>query len=213
MKMIGVLVMLGITVQAGWKPLKALEHYGPKAFSLKKDAAYVELRKYNKVTLYRIQKVKKSVSVALRIYSSRPVNKNIFKRLPMKKRYAFKKGEDSGMISGAYWYYNGFMQDKAGKIWRLENARDVVDMIKPIDTAADIELVLWLYSDAEAQATTYSAKYKKSDKGYLVRQHYVITDSSYGCGDFTYQYKISHSGKITQKKLLKKKAAEYCGGE
>jgi hypothetical protein len=213
MRMIGMAILLSFATQAGWKPLKTLGHYGPKAFSLKKGAAYVEIRKHSKHTEGYSPKVVKRTSVALRIYHARPRNKSVFAQLPLKKRYGFKKGKYSGMVSSGSWYYNGFMQDSTGKTWRLESAKEVIDMIRPIDTSADIELVLWLHSDAETEASTYSAKYKKSGKGYLIRQHYIINESSYGCGDFTYQYKMSRSGRITQKKLLKKRAAKECGGE
>ena len=39
-------IFLTFTAHAGWKPLKSLDHYGPKAFTLKEGVAYMEIRKY-----------------------------------------------------------------------------------------------------------------------------------------------------------------------
>ena len=78
-------------------------------------------------------------------------------------------------------------------------------MVQPVDTEAEIRLVLWLNGNADGNVDEYSAKYRKDGSGYVVKEHYVSNgDDVYGCGDFTYRYKISSAGKITQKKLLKK---------
>ena len=47
MKIILITLLMTLTVNADWKPLKSLDHYGPKAFTLKNGVAYVELRKYS----------------------------------------------------------------------------------------------------------------------------------------------------------------------
>ena len=212
--MILIATLLTVTANAGWKTLKTLGHYGSKAFTLKRGVQYVELRKYStSVEKTPLGKDSVTVSTSLRIYRDSPHNKRIFERMTMKKRYAFKKGEWGGLASSGSWYHNGFMLDTARKTWRLENVRDVIDMVRPIDTPAEIRLVLWLHGDAESHADKYSAKYRKSGKGYIVKEHYVINDSAYGCGDYSYQYKISRSGKIRQKKLLRKRSAKECGGE
>ena len=214
-KMILMATLLTLTANAGWKSVKTLGHYGPKAFTLKQGVQYVELRKYSKTTIKsrNASKPTKEITTVLRMYQTPPRNKRVFKRMPMKKRYAFKKGEWGGLASVGSWYHNGFMLDTARKTWRLENAKDVIDMVRPIDTPAEIRLVLWLHGDAESHADTYSAKYRKSGKGYIVKEHYIINDSTYGCGDYSYQYKISRSGKIRQKKLLRKRSVKECGGE
>jgi hypothetical protein len=212
-KILLIAILMTIIAHGGWKPLKNLDHYGPKAFTLKKGVVYVELRKYCESTQKtRYAKYSKSTRVALQIYQTLPHNKNVFSRIPLKERYAVKKGEWGGLVEMGSWYYNGFMLDNAGKTWRLENAKDVIDMIKPIDTPAEVRLILWLDPDI------YSSdgdKYRKNGNGYIVKSHYVIHDSSQGagCGDYSYQYKISRSGKITQKKLLRKKHVKDCGSE
>lgn len=206
-----------LTANAGWKPLKSLDHYGPKAFTLKKDVAYIELRKYSKSTeMAEKVMVSKNTSVALRIYQSTPHNLSVFSRIPLKEQYAIKKGEYAGLGGSSSWYYNGFMLDKAGKTWRLENTKDVIAMLYPIDTPADLSLVLWLTSDAREKAEKYSAKYRKRASGYIVQEYHTSHEYSswkYACGEYIFEYKINHSGKITQKKIIKKRQFKVCGGE
>jgi len=211
-----VAILMTLSTHAGWKQVKTLEHYGPKAFTLKKGVVYVEIRKYTKGKpamfagkgWQKINRVLRMYRTPLSVFGSKV--KRAFKRIPIKKRYAFKKGHWSGMATRGSWYHNGFMLDNAHKTWRLENAKDVIDMIRPVDTPAEISLVLWLRGDAQDNASKYSAKYRKSGEGYLVKEHYVISNSAHGCGDYTYRYKISRSGRITQKKRISKKAIKGC---
>ena len=90
----------------------------------------------------RYAKYSKSTRVALQIYQTLPHNKNVFRRILLKKRYAVKKGEWDGLVEMGSWYYNGFMLDNAGKTWRLENTGDVIDMLYPVDTPAELSLLL-----------------------------------------------------------------------
>ncbi len=216
-KIILITLLLTLTANADWKPLKSLDYYGPKAFTLKKGVVYVELRKYSKSTeMAEKVTVTKNTSVALQIYQSTPYNMNVFRRMPLKERYAIKKGEYVGLGGSSSWYYNGFMLDSKRKTWRLENIKDIVDMVKPIDTPAELSLVLWLNGDAQEKAEKYSAKYRKSGSGYIIREHHSSHEYSswkYACGEYTFEYKINVSGKITQKKLIKKRKFKVCGGE
>jgi len=212
-----VVILLTFTANADWKPLKSLDHYGPKAFTLKKGVVYVELRKYSKLTeMAEKVAVSKNTRVALRIYQSAPRKINIFSRIPPKERYAIKKDEYVGLVSSSSWYYNGFMQDSTGKIWRLENTKDIINMLYPIDTLADLRLVLWLNSDAKEKAEKHSAKYRKNGSGYIVREKHSSHEYNgwkYACGEYIFEYKINASGKVTQKKLIKKRKFKVCGGE
>ena len=230
-KIIFIILLLILTANANWKPLKSLDHYGPKAFTLKEGVAYVEIRKYTEsdglkedpvthgVTLTKTMKKK----VIFKIYRY-PLSyfgstvKRTFQHIPGKNKFAFKKGEYGGFAgTGSRWYYNGFMLDSKEKAWRLENIQDVIDMVKPVDTPADLSLVLWLHSDAQDRSDkeSYSAKYRKSGSGYVIREHHVahgVGDWVYGCGDYTFEYKINTSGKVIQKKLIRKRKVE-CGGD
>jgi hypothetical protein len=212
-----VVILLTLTANADWKPLKSLDHYGPKAFTLKKGVVYVELREYSESTeMTEKVTVKKSTSVALRIYQSTPRKMDVFSHIPPKERYAIKKDENVGMVSLSSCYYNGFMQDSVGKTWRLENRKDMIDMLYPIDTPADLRLVLWLHSNAQEKAEKYSVKYRKSGSGYIVREKHSSHEYNgwkYACGEYIFEYKINASGKVTQKKLIKKRKFKVCGGE
>jgi len=211
-KTILIAILLTLTANADWKPLKSLDHYGPKAFTLKKGVTYVEVRKYSQMDYGRENEVFKDKTLLLRMYQNTPPSSKI-KGIPAKKSLAFKKGSRGGLTFVKSWFYIGFMLDSANKAWRLESVQDLVDMVRPIDTAAEIRLILWLNGNADGNVDKYSAKYRKSGSGYIVKEHYVSNgDDVYGCGDFTYEYRINRSGKITQKKLLRKKAVE-CGGD
>ena len=216
-KVLCIIVLLTLTANADWKPLKSFDHYGSKAFTLKKGVAYVELRKYSKsIEMAEKVMVSTKTSVALRIYQSTPSKMNVFSHIPLKEKYAIKKGEYGGLVSSLSWYYNGFMLDNVGKTWRLENTKDVIDMLYPIDTAADLSLILWLHSNAPEYADKYSDKYRKSGSGYIVREYHSSHEHSswkYACGEYVFEYKINASGKITQRKLIKKRTVKECGGE
>ena len=223
-KSILIAILLTITVNADWKPLKMLDHYGPKAFTLKKGVAYVEICKYTERYHLSASGTDTTTEKEVRFRMYRhpmsyfgSATKRAFQSIPTKKKFAFKKGGEGGMGAGLNWYYNGMMLDSKGKQWRLENIQDVVDMVKPIDTPADLRLVLWLHSDAQDRSdkNSYSAKYRKSGSGYVVRERHIAHgggDWIYGCGDYTFEYKVNRSGKITQKKLLRKKVVE-CGAD
>ena len=102
------------------------------------------------------------------------------------------------------------MLDSNGKQWRLENIQDVIDMIRPIDTPAEVRLVLWLHGVTHTSDGKYSIQYRKNGKEYVIKEHYVCHECACDCGDYIYQYKVNRSGKITQKKLLRKKAVKLC---
>ncbi len=98
---------------------------------------------------------------------------------------------------------NGFMIDKEGKMWRMNEVLDVVKYLGKIDTPAEIKLVLWLNNEAHDKD-----KYRKTSNGYTVISEYDNSIDNFGeCGHFVYRLKINKKGKITEKKLLKKTAS------
>jgi len=216
-KILFISVLCTLTANAAWKTLHSLEYYGPKAYTLKEGVAHVEVRKYetsiqemlgcSKKGYINVTTVLKMSRRALSSFSNK--TQEDFKRLPMKKVNAFKNGSFAGQGGYSSWYYNGFMLNIHGKMWRLETINDVIEMVKPIDTPAELRLILWLHSK-DNHKENYSAKYRKSGSIYIVKEHYAINDYSQGCGNFTYIYKINRSGKIIQKKLLGKKTVKIC---
>lgn len=215
LKTVLIATMLTLTANAGWKPLKRLNYYGPTAFTLKDNVRYMEIRKHTTSSFIEPGASNASVkqSTTLRVYTYTPDDKKIFENMKMKKHYSIKKGKQDSMHASSEWYYNGFILDNAGKKWQLENANEVIDMVKPIDTPAEISLVLWLAGGKADHGSNYSAKYRKSGKNYIVREHFTITDYAHKCGNYLYQYKISRWGNILQKRLISKKPTKDCGSE
>jgi len=219
-KILFISVLCTLTANAAWKTLHSLDYYGPKAYTLKEGVAHVEVRKYEtfsgsapdnkkRYSYKKVTTVLRMSRKALSSFSNK--TQDGFKRLPAKQIYGFKKGWAGGRYNSRSWYHNGFMLDFHGKMWRLEYIQDVVEMVKPIDTPAELRLILWLHSKDDDFKEKYSAKYRKSGNIYMVEENYEITDGDRGCGNFTYRYKINRSGKIIQKKLLRKKDAKFCG--
>ena len=216
-KIIFITLLLTLTVHAGWKPLKSLDHYGPKAFKLKTGVAYVEIRTYKEDIYAYASEIsrRKNETVVFKMYRH-PLSyfgstaKRTFESLPGKKKFAFMKYGNSGIGRSIEWYNNGFMIDDQGKQWRLENVQDVIEMVKPIDTPAELMLVFWLNGGKQKNTT-----YRKIGSGYVIREHYTSIDGP-DCGDYTFEYKVNRLGKMSKKKLIKfKKSKLQCdlGGE
>ena len=216
-KIILITLLMTLTVHAGWKPLKSLDHYGPKSFTLKTGVAYVEIRTYKEDIYAYASEIsrRKNETVVFKMYRH-PLSyfgstvKRTFESLPGKKKFAFMKYGNSGIGRSIEWYNNGFMIDDQGKQWRLENVQDVIEMVKPIDTPAELMLVFWLKGGKQKNTT-----YRKIGSGYVIREHYTAIDGP-DCGDYTFEYKVNRLGKMSKKKLIKfKKSKLQCdlGGE
>ena len=221
-----VLMLIGGFASANWHSLKLMSAYSGRDFSLKKGVEYIEIKR---VDIYsadpRTPREKlieqKSIRTVFKMYKKpllsfgKEVASN-FKRLPLssKKKDSFLSGGVGHLGGTSYWYYNGFMLDSNLKTWRLENTQDIIDMVKPINTPAEIKLVMWANKYAEGFLTDsggYRAKYKKQGKNYIVEEHYSIEDMAYGeCGVYTYQSTISRSGKLVNRKLLIKEPSVGC---
>jgi len=227
MKKISVVLMLtGAFVFANWYPLKLMSAYSSRDFSLKEGVEYMEVKRVDIYSAYpRDVKEKvvesKSVQTVFQIYNKplKSFGKKVasnFKRLPLssKKRDSFLSGGAGHLGGTSSWYYNGFMLDSNLKSWRLENTQDIIDMVKPINTPAEIKLVMWANKYAEGFLTDsggYRAKYKKVGKNYVVEERYSIENMAYGeCGVYTYQSTIDSSGKLLKRKLLLKESALGC---
>ena len=80
-------------------------------------------------------------------------------------------------------------------------------MLGEIDTPAEAKLVLWLNDKNRGTSDVdHKDKYRKTSKGYTVISEYDNSIDNFGeCGNFTYRININTKGKITEKKLLKKK--------
>ena len=85
--------------------------------------------------------------------------------------------------------------------------RDLIGIVVPIDTPAEVSLVLWAHKYNE-----WSAKYRKSGNNYLV-EDYVIADTAAGCFRTTYRSTITRSGRIIHRKRISKHTPQKCGAE
>jgi len=210
---------------ADWHPLKPINSYSGRDFTLKKGVEYVEIKElYIFKPIYPQAKKKIRKCSVLTLYK-KPLRyfdkkvENDFKKLPLsdKDNNAFIHTSQSHLTGVEYWYYNAFMLDSNLKTWRIERVEELIDMVNPIDTPAEVKLVMWVNGYAEGTLTyqeNYQAKYKKSGKDYMVKEHYTVTDTAYGeCGVYTYQSIVTRAGKVRSRKLLKRDPVEECGGE
>jgi hypothetical protein len=218
-----VLIFATATLWAGWHPLKLMTAYHGQDFHLKPGVAYVEMRRSDTFRPH-VDKPTTQVKRAF-VLSRKPLERygvktaRAFRRLPMspKKRYTLMQGGAGHLTGTSSWYYNGFMLDTKGKMWRLESVRDLIDMVAPIDTPAEAKLVLWAHQHAEGFTTDtgdYHARYKKIGRNYLIEEHYAITDTAYGeCGIYTWRNTITRTGRITHRKQISRRSSKICGSE
>jgi len=204
-----------LCVSAGWHSLKSVDAYRAKDFHLKSGVAYVEMRQRQSIApmhdpKHLTVKTKRAFVMGRRSPSSFGFKTaKRFQHLPMsaEKRYALLRSSGGGLLGAIKLYYNGFMLDTHGKMWRLEGMKDLIGMVAPIDTPAEISLVMWAHKHNE-----WSAKYRKSGNNYLVEDH-VIADTAAGCFRTTYRSTITRSGRITHRKRISKRPSQMCGAE
>jgi len=102
------------------------------------------------------------------------------------------------------------MIDSKGKIWRMNEVQDVMNMLERVKTPADLKLVLWLqHPNWDLTDENHQEKYRKTATGYTVIAQYENSIMNKGeCGHFTYRLTVDHQGKIGSKKLLKKEPSK-----
>jgi hypothetical protein len=216
-------IVAGATVVAGWHPLKLMSTYHGKDFHLKPGVEYVEVHLHDtfipddhKPSLFT-KRIIQMYRKPLKSYGSKSLRAFRHTTATGSKRYGFLRGSAGLMTGSRSWYFNGTMLDSQHKLWHLETTRDLIDMVLPIDTPAEVKLVMWAHKRAEWFVTfheEYHAKYKRSGSRYLVEEHYSITDTAYGeCGIYTYRYSIDRQGHMSKGKLIRKRPSKICGGE
>ena len=92
----------------------------------------------------------------------------------------------------------------------MNTVKDVIGMLGEIDTPAEAKLVLWLNDKNRGISDeNHKDKYRKTSKGYAVISEYDNSINNFGeCGHFTYRIHISKTGKVREKKLLKKEPSK-----
>ena len=212
-----ILLLTGLHAKsAKWQELKSLKEYSASAYMLKEGVEYLEIRNYirgMKDKRYNIKKYDVTVSMqrlSLESFSPKMVKK--FKALSpnLSKQTNIKRSGFCLMSGCVSRISNGFMIDSHGKMWRMNTVNDVIGMLGEIDTPAEAKLVLWLNNKNRGISDdNHKDKYRKTSKGYTIISEYDNSIDNFGeCGHFTYRINISKKGKITEKKLLKKKPSK-----
>jgi len=205
------LLVTGIYAKgAKWQNLKLLKKYSSHAYSLKAGVQYLEVREYIWQSPHKVDKnsyhvVMSAYRTPLKSFKSKKIKK--FKALvPNFTKEANIREIGHCLMSGcSFSRSNGFMIDKDGKMWRMNEVSDVVRCLGTIDTPAELKLVLWLNSEAHDKD-----KYRKTSNGYTVISEYGNSINNFGeRGHFVYKLKINKKGEITEKKLLKKTASKH----
>jgi hypothetical protein len=205
------LVLSSVYVNAAkWIELKSLNAYQSSEYHLKNGVDYLEVREYIWQSPHKVDKNSYRVVISayktpLKSFKSKKVKK--FKALaPNFTKEANIREIGHCLMSGCtFSRSNGFMIDKDGKMWRMNEVSDVIKYLGTIDTPAELKLVLWLNSEAHDKD-----KYWKTSNGYTVISEYDNSIDNFGeCGHFVYRLKINKKGEITEKKLLKKTASKH----
>ena len=180
LKILLCLLLFTVSINAGtWHKIDPYKHYTAKDFHLKKNVGYMEIRTYAKGST----KAKTVIPVyrrTLRSYGTFIVD--YFKIL--KPEYTPKADiRDHG---------NAFMMDRKGKMWRIDEVKDIIDQLGTIDRVAEFQLVLWLYNKHKA------TRYKKTKRGYE-----LIIEYNYGgeYGSFRDRAFIDKRGRIKYYKM------------
>lgn len=199
-----------------WHTLKSFEVYPASAYTLREGVEYLEIRTY----VWGIQSKtysKKYIVTAklgkkpLNSFDPKVVKKFKASSPNLTEKTNIRKYGFCVMAGCTSYISNGFMIDKKQKIWRMNEVSDVLSMLGEVDTPAEVKLVLWLNDNNRGTSDlNHKDKYRKTSKGYAILSEYDNSMSNFGeCGLFTYEINISKQGKITQKKLLKKRDSPH----
>ncbi len=201
-----ILVLSGVQANASkWKELQSLYDYSGSSCELKNGVQYLELREYTWV-----KKPKESMR-----HTETPfvINNALLNSFPASKVKQFKKlspllNSKTNIRKFSYCndercvehIGNGFAIDNNGRLWKLNEIKDIWNYIKKIDTPAKIQLALWLNGKHEGE------RYKKVSGGYEVIIEYYQTSCD-GKKDyeeyFTYSIYVDEHGNVSREKLLK----------
>ena len=155
--LIGLLCLL--SAEAGgpkWHKLKALSDYPPAAFHLKENVAYMEIRWY---------RTKKSKTP----YKTIAVYRTPLEKYPQNVTEKFKNltPRYSNKADILPRYGNAFFIDTKGKMFRMDEVKDIVSLLGKIDRPAEAQLVLRLHNSEEGQY------YRKIAGGYETKRNFV----------------------------------------
>ena len=195
----------------GFKKLKPLKAYSPNSYNLAKDIKYLELRLY---TIFSANMGNRNSTPQYKIVATAKrgaVSKGLIKKLRRYPPLLSKKADihSSGIcvMSGCSSIKgNAFVIDNKNKMWKMDEASDVLTYLGKIDTEAELKMVLWVKS-----IKYDNSKYRKLKDGYEVIAEYDNDISNVGeCGHFIYRLKVSNWGDIQERLLSKTQSKHGC---
>ena len=187
-----VLLILLITGLYGkdskWKSLKRIYQYPTNAFHLKDDIAVMEIRRYSTYDNYK--KYNKP-TIEMKFYKTpfKLLDSKLVKRFQNSVPNLSKSGNIHRTSKSSAEISNAFIINNSGNILGMNEIVDVIDFMGEIDTPAEAQLILWLYSKREG------AKYRKTSKGYEIIIKYY---KSYPSGAKS-TYVVTPHGRIEEK--------------
>lgn len=199
-----------------WQNLNSLDVYVASDYRLKKNVKYLEIRAYTKSmksteysTGYKV--TARLGEIPLTSFHPQIVNRFKSSSPNLSEQTNIKKHGICIMAGCISHISNGFMVDSHNKIWRMNTVEDLVEMLGKIDTPAETKMILWLHDKSRGTSDkNHKDKYRKTANGYTVISEYDNSISNFGeCGHFTYEIKVSKTGMIIEKKLLKKKPSKH----
>lgn len=197
------------SISGEWKTFEYFDKNPfPTAYQLKKNIAYIEIRRYETDSDYKTV-VKKGYEVIWKAY------RKPLENFPQAVIHRFKAAlpnfsEESdrnkynyfltfSTYETRFFVTNAFYIDMQGHIWRMNTKEDIIAIILPIDNTADLNALMWLKKEPYARIKSY----RKTYDGYevkFVEDHYLNADKK-KCGDYTYTMTVSKDGKFGKKKL------------
>jgi len=223
MKKLISIITLTMILNAGyiWKDLKPIKEYTASGYKMKSDIVYLEIRQYRSYTTFKpkykkgdfnSQKYKVLLKIGKKPKMSAKRDRNFkYSKADFSKTANIRKSSMCFMRFCDSQISNAFIIDNNGKAWRLNEVQDIINILKPIDTPAELKLLIWLKNiRLDMKDENHKEKYKKTKSGYQVIQDYDNSTSNYGeCGHFNYKFTVYRNGAISKKRLLYKTKSKY----
>jgi hypothetical protein len=215
-----------------WKPLKPLYEHPSTAFHFNDNVLALEVRTYN-----NYEKTLHGNEFTLFSWYRKPreeLNPKMLKHLQKAKPNYARKSDILQPYLSLKTTSRAYVLYKDGKISRMNEIADILNLLGDVDTPAEAQLVLWLnakYTGAKYTKTWENllvdiayikTKYKNVQNGYALLQSYTLTgdlrkkEKDYAMSQtFKHIAVIDKSGKIIKFKLLShlKPIAKYLSPE
>jgi len=184
---------------AKWQDLKSVQIYTTNDFHLQKSVKCLELRTCAIDAKHQKCRGKASTQVSICVEPLKSFDSKLIKRFKkLSPKSSLQNNIRKTLLPSNVTH--GFSIDDKGTIWRLNEVKDIIDILGEIDTPAEAQLVLWLHGKYQGK------RYRKVSHGYEI----ITEDRRSSCDGvddyeeyFSYLLHVGMQGKITKKKLLK----------